>query len=693
MYASAVDMRREIAKSARPPVRMAVSDAASKYVRIQSGTGTAPWDPTLTPYMVEPMDCLSSRSYESVIFAGPARTGKTMALIDCFVAYVVTCDPADSAVVQIAQEKAKDFSKLRINRLHRNSPEIGKHVSPSKQDDNVHEKYYRAGNVLKIIWPTVKQLSSSEFMNMLLTDYDRMPQNVDKEGSPFILAQKRTQTYLSRGMTLAESSPGFEVKDPNWKPHSKHEAPPTRGILSLYNLGDRRRWYWKCPCCSEYFMPLPGIEAFSFNINKDLFDATDTELIGQYGLICTACGEVLDERHKPAMNAGGIWVPEGCHIEREGKTYGLVGESRRSRSASFWLTGAAAAYQSWGSIIQKYLNGLREYDLTGSEETLQTVTNTDLGTAYLPRRMLSEIETTQLEKRAEDLPKRQIPDGARYLVATVDIQGSRFVVQVIAYGIGYESWLIDRFDIHISKRMRGGEPLPLDPAGFIEDWDLLIEKVIQRSYPLADGSGRSMAILRTACDSGGKAGVTDRAYEFWRKLKKKRLAKRFMLIKGERPRPDARKPLVKKSYPDNTSRSDRKAKASGDVPVWLLNTTQLKDAVMADIKRDEPGPRYMHYPDWLGIWFYEELLAETRTDKGWENLQKARNESFDLYAYGKALNSILLVEHGIKDIDWEHPPAWAAEPEYNTHIDLEIKPNTAPVGKRKRVISSGVRLS
>ena len=27
------------------------------------------------------------------------------------------------------------------------------------------------------------------------------------------------------------------------------------GILSLYNRGDRRRWYWPCPHCGEYFQP------------------------------------------------------------------------------------------------------------------------------------------------------------------------------------------------------------------------------------------------------------------------------------------------------------------------------------------------------------------------------------------------------------------------------------------------------
>jgi phage terminase large subunit GpA-like protein len=310
--------------------------------------------------MVEPMDMLTVRTHEAVYFAGPARTGKTQAFIDCFTGYVIMCEPADMAIVQISQEKAKDFSKLRINYMLRHSPELAAEQSHRKQDDNVHEKFFKAGNVLKIIWPTVNQLSSSEFRYILLTDYDRMPQDVDHEGSPFSLAQKRTQTYLSRGMAAAESSPGYEIEDAKWSPRTPHEAPPAPGILSLYNQGDRRRWYMRCPHCGEYFMPAPGIEAFLYKHNRDLFGHTDPIITSDVKLICTVNGCEIEADHKYRMNAGGIWVPEGCHIEREGKAYGLAGEPRNTKEASFWLPGAAAAYQTWESIVHRYLTALRE---------------------------------------------------------------------------------------------------------------------------------------------------------------------------------------------------------------------------------------------------------------------------------------------------------------------------------------------
>jgi phage terminase large subunit GpA-like protein len=63
-------------------------------------------------------------------------------------------------------------------------------------------------------WPTISELSGKPIPRLWLSDYDRMPQNVDGEGAPFDLARKRAQTFKRYGMTVAESSPGFAVDNP-----------------------------------------------------------------------------------------------------------------------------------------------------------------------------------------------------------------------------------------------------------------------------------------------------------------------------------------------------------------------------------------------------------------------------------------------------------------------------------------------
>ncbi|MBK7543297.1 MAG: phage terminase large subunit family protein [Candidatus Competibacteraceae bacterium] len=43
------------------------------------------------------------------------------------------------------------------------------------------------------------------------------------------------------------------MTDPQWQPHNGHDAPPCKGIFAIYAQGTRKRWYWPCPECGEYF--------------------------------------------------------------------------------------------------------------------------------------------------------------------------------------------------------------------------------------------------------------------------------------------------------------------------------------------------------------------------------------------------------------------------------------------------------
>lgn len=207
--ASARDIRRDVSGILRAPRRMPVADAVSNYMRVPMGAGNSvPWDPDLAPYVIEPMNCLASREYDAVVFVGPARTGKTIGLIDGWIVYNIVCDPADMLVIQVSEEKAREHSKKRLDRTFRCSPEVKTRLSPRRNDNNVYDRTFRAGNYLKLGWPSVNIMSSSDYKSVALTDYDRFPEDIDGEGDAFSLASKRTTTFMSSGMTLVESSPG-----------------------------------------------------------------------------------------------------------------------------------------------------------------------------------------------------------------------------------------------------------------------------------------------------------------------------------------------------------------------------------------------------------------------------------------------------------------------------------------------------
>lgn len=681
-------LNQETAKAARTdsgyilraPRRMRVADAVAQYMRVPMGAGNSvPWDPLVAPYVIEPMNCLASREYDAVIFVGPARTGKTIGLIDGWVIYNVICDPADMLIIQMTEEKAREHSKKRLARTFRVSPEVVSRLSPNKNDNNVYDRTFLAGNYLKIGWPSVNIMSSSDYKCVALTDYDRFPEDIDGEGDAFSLASKRTTTFMSSGMTLVESSPGRDVKDVKWRRTSPHEAPPTTGILSLYNRGDRRRWYWPCPHCGEYFQPCGDVVA-------GFRDIADPVLASEAAYIqCPSCSGRIMPEQKRELNGRGVWLRDGESINADGSRYG---DPRRSRIASFWMEGPAAAYQTLSQLVYKLLTAEQEYETTGSEETLKTVINTDWGLPYLPRASMEQRKSELLEQRAEPVPSRSVPDGVNFLVATVDVQAGRhrrFVVQVTGYGSRGERWIIDRYNI--TQSLRGdsdGESQRIDPASYPEDWDVLLTDVFHKSWPLASDPSQQMRLMAMAVDSGGEDGVTDNAYKFWRRCRRDGLGKRIYLFKGDSIR---RAKLITRTFPDNTGRTGRRAQAAGDVPLWLLQTDALKDWVNNALWRDSPGPGYVHFPDWLGSWFYDELTYEERSSDGkWSKPGRGANEAFDLMVYAEAL----VILHGYEKIRWPDAPEWASRETWlecvqdSTEPSSSPEPVSTPVKKQKR---------
>lgn len=643
------------AEAYAPPRRVCVSQGVIDSLVIkQPGGYSGPWSPAETPYMVEPMDMLASRKHEAVCFVGPARTGKTAGLLDGWFSYAVTCDPGDMLIVQMSQEKAREYSKTRIDRAIRHSPKLLELMSQRGHDDNTHDKLFRHGMWVKIGWPSATQLSSSDYRYVALTDYDRMPDNIDGEGSAYALGLKRTQTFLSRGMCMVESSPGREYTDPYWKAQTPHEAPPATGIVGVYNRSDRRRWYWQCPDCREFFEAAPGIGLFSTlppesQLLEEVRAANLSAMADKHALVvCPHCGSQIEQRHKPHLNNinTALWLADGQTVTPERE---VIGEAPRSSIAGYWLGGVAAAYQKWDSIVLRYLQGLREYALSGSDLTLKATINTDQGAPYIPRHLLADKEAS-IEDRAEELPRYFVPDAARFLVATADVQGGtngRFVCEVRAFGEHLESWLVDRFSISTTER--NGIAAQVDPAGYPEDWDLLTAKLVQSTYRTS--SGKELRVLRTAVDTGGEKGTTPNAYAWFRRLRKQGLSSRVMLVKGA-DRSKDEKPIVK-----GTARSNE-GKPMHDMPIWLVSTDYFKDLIAGSLRRKFPGPGFFHVPKWLPQTYFDELRAEVKNAKGKWIKVRARNEALDLWVYALAVCEAL--GFGPKGrLSWDSPPPWA----------------------------------
>ncbi|MBD8875427.1 phage terminase large subunit family protein [Roseibium polysiphoniae] len=649
-YARAVGCLRAALPTIAPIRRQAVSAWSEQSRFLLDNGSVVPWRNSVTPYMVEPMDTTTSRRFRAAVFVGPARTGKTDALILNKTAHTICCDPQDLRIVHMSQDAAREFSRKKLGQLIRYTPDVSERLGKERYDDNTLIKNFEGNMSVDVAWPVVAKMSASDIPLMLLTDYDRMPEDIGGEGTAFDLSFKRTQTFGSRGMTVVESSPGRPVLDDDFDaPETeRHLAPPCTGILSLYNRGTRGRFYWPCPDCSSLFEP-------DFKLLQYPEKGTPAEKGAGAFLACPHCGCVLEHRHKRERNQFAQWL----HESRIGELVPIHDDSLRETDiASWWLNGTVAAFQSWAELVTRYEGALEEFDRTRDSKALKTTITVDQGKPFSERLIADEDELSvkELKDRAEPYALNIAPAESRFLLIAVDVQKGRFVVEVFAFGVELEHWVIARFDMHTppSSAPRAQERA-IDPARYSEDWDALFD-LLEREFPVL-GAPFSLVPVALVVDGFGEEGVTKHAYAFYRRAKAKGYRGRVFISKGmrgyDRDRAVLRTP---------EKQEGKRLKKASDLKILQIGTWKMKNELVAALSRTDPGPGACHLSKNLPTDVFEELCAEEKTSKGWELKKgKKRNEAFDLGVYALALVIVLKGER----INWDRPPTWAAELDRN----------------------------
>ncbi len=291
-----------------------------------------------------------------------------------------------------------------------------------------------------------------------------------------------------------------------------------------------------------------------------------------------------------------------------------------------------------------------------------------------------------LKDAATDHAWQTAPAETLFLLAAVDVQLGRFVVQIMAHMADGERVLIDRFDIiNPPEGAPRYKDRALDPAKYGEDWAVLFD-LADLDYPVANADHR-LRLLSIVIDAGGAPGVTPNAYAFYRKARSSHV-RRFHLIRGFGG-PNVKRAEVKAP---ETSHQGRK-KAARDILLVRAGTDRLKDEIAASLLRTDQGTRAIHIPRGSPPDIYAEFASERRTPKGWEKRPGVkRNEALDLAVYDLALSIVL----GAEKINPNRPPAWAVKgpgnsfavmPRDGSEPDLEPQPKP----KKKRPGRRGSR--
>tara|TARA_R100001510_G_scaffold57458_1_gene65593 strand:+ start:1935 stop:3815 length:1881 start_codon:yes stop_codon:yes gene_type:complete len=369
----------------------------------KSSSEAGKWRTERTPYLKEPMDCLSTdNSIQRVVLQFASQTGKTEAGSN-WLGYVISHSPGSMLMIQPTLEMAKRLSRQRLEGLISDTPILSNLVAPSRSRDSgntMFSKDFPGGIMVLTGANSAVGLRSMPCRYIFMDEIDSFPTDIDNEGDAVSLAEKRTMTF-SRRKILMTSTP--TIRDMS-------------RIEQEYLESDMRRFYIPCPLCGEY-------QYLQWSQVK--WEDNDPKT-AKYE--CEHCRGKFEERHKPEFLAKGEWRATAPF---DGIT------------AGFHLNGlySPLGWKSWEEIVSDFIKAKSD------APRLKSFVNTVLGETW-EEDYAAKVGTDVLMERVESYESNMIPEKAVVLTAGVDVQDNRLAISVWGWGRGEEGWLIDHQEIY-----------------------------------------------------------------------------------------------------------------------------------------------------------------------------------------------------------------------------------------------------
>jgi len=400
------------------------------------------WRTDRTPYLREILDSLSpSDPTQRVIFMAGAQVGKTETGNN-WCGFIIDMAPGPLMMVQPTVDMAKRLSKQRLAPMIEETPRLRGKVADSRSRDSGNTMMAKefAGGFLMITGAnSAVGLRSMPVRYLFLDEVDAYPADLDGEGDPCNLAERRTTTFARRKI--------FMCSTPTIRDASRIEAE--------YMASDQRRYFVPCPHCGE-------LQQLVWK-NLKWQDGDPKTVI--YG--CEANGCSIDESHKTDMLMRGEWR---ATAPSDGKTRGYHLSSLYS----------PLGWKSWAEIVEEFLRA------KGDPPLLKTFVNTILAETWEDE-IASKIGAGELQDRVELYRPGMAPSGVLTVVAGVDTQDNRLAVTVVGFGAAEEAWVLRHDEIF-------GDPARP------EVWNQLANLL---SSPIEHEDYEDVQIAATCIDSGG----------------------------------------------------------------------------------------------------------------------------------------------------------------------------------------------
>jgi phage terminase large subunit GpA-like protein len=550
------------------------------------------------------MDAYTDPAVETVVVMCSAQIGKTAIMLNV-IGYFTHKDPSPILVVLPNIEVAKDFSTTRLSPMIRDSPVLkkifGKKTSRSTSN-TILAKEFPGGRIAIVGANAPSGLSSKPIRIVLMDEVRLFKPNID--GNPIKQSTKRTTAFFNRKIGMF-STPGIqgECKITEW-----------------YEKSDMRKHYVPCPHCGHFQVMKFGNLKWKKDKDKKAIESSI-----RYECENQKCRKKISFKEKAKMILDGEWRAE----------------KPLDKIAGFWINELSSPFRTWLEMI-------RDFEETKeNREILRDFVNLSLGETWVEEGI--EIGYDTLYDWREDYGKGvDIPEGGLILTGSCDVQKSYIQGEIVAWGVGQESWGVEEFYIQ-------GDPT------LQQTWDDL-ELKLKTVYKHKNGT-----LMQASCVTIDTGYLTSEVYAFTKKFE----IMRWFSTKG---RSTTGSPIVP-AKPSVVGRLKNK--------LFMIGTDTAKQLIYNRLlMKRKDGYGKMHFPMKYTEEYFKQLTAEKSVSKKdaygyvkrvWKKL-RPRNEVLDIRV--GSLAAITILNPNFKELAKRGPM-----------LASSLRPK-----KKRRQRSSGVKL-
>lgn len=428
----------------RPEPLLSVSEWADlhRYLSTEASAEPGRWRTSRTPYLREIMDQFSSTCpTEEIVVMKGAQLGFTEMGFN-LVGYWMDISPGPILYVLPTKDVCEVNSKTRLSPMLESSPRLRDKVAPAKSrsaNNTLMQKDFAGGTMVLRGANSPAGLRNMPMRFLILDEVDGYPLDAGGEGSPILLAIKRTATF-SRRKIYKLSTPTIEGASV---------------IDSEFKTTDQRHYFVPCPHCGT---------SQKLDFQQLRWDRGRPET-AKYE--CSHCNELIEERFKTPMLAAGEWVA----TKPDNESHKRIGYHLNSLYSPY-------GWYSWEQCAKEY------EDAEGDDNKMKVFVNTVLGETFKIKGDAPPWEN--IYNRRESYAPKSAHSDVCLVTCGVDVQGDRLELEIVGWCKSKESYSID-------YRVLAGD------TSKAEVWEKL-RAVLNEKFP--HGEGGEIGISLMAVDSG-----------------------------------------------------------------------------------------------------------------------------------------------------------------------------------------------